>query len=51
MQCDSAVWDYGGGGCFMNGESFYSYILFDSAEDLLACKLAFPDIVMVGNYD
>ena len=50
-ECDNAVWDYAGGAMAYRGRAYYSYILFDSKEDLLACKLTFPDVVIVGGSD
>jgi len=51
MQCDNAVWDYNGPRSHYKGRLFYSYVIFDSTEDLLACKLVFPEIDLVRYAD
>jgi len=44
--CEGAVWDYNGGRTFLNGKVYHSMILFDTEEDLLVCKLMFPELLI-----
>ena len=45
--CEGAVWDYNGGRSWINGKVYPSYLFFDTEEDLLICKLKFPDIIRI----
>src|ERR1035437_1158469 len=47
--CEGAVWDYNAGRSYINGATYYCRIFFDTKEDMLVCKLRFPDLVKLYN--
>lgn len=42
---NGARWNYASGWSNINGRMYYSELFFNSEEDLLICKLMFPELI------
>jgi len=47
--CEGATWNYNGGRSIINGVVYHDQIFFDTEEDMIVCKLKFPDMITLYN--